>query len=102
MELPSGVRLCFTSCVGPRARSEVGEALRRAGYEVLGAHDPDQRIPSVIVFEAALAETADLIRAQSAQCVSGCWSSRLPASGSISRGGRDRPGRTHLRRAGRC
>jgi transcriptional regulator with GAF, ATPase, and Fis domain len=66
MGLPAEVRLCFASCVGWAHRHEVGDALRRAGHELAGPHDTNQQTPSVVVFENALAEASELVRAQRA------------------------------------
>src|SRR5215510_7990015 len=63
---PLWVRACFASCVGAQPRREITEALRDAGLEVAAARDPDPRIPSMVVFDAALAEALELIRAQGA------------------------------------
>jgi transcriptional regulator with GAF, ATPase, and Fis domain len=58
--------VCFASCVGVRGRSEITDALRGAGVELAALHDADPLTPSVIVFEASLAEALDLVRAQGA------------------------------------
>ncbi|HET7505495.1 MAG TPA: sigma 54-interacting transcriptional regulator [Kofleriaceae bacterium] len=70
MGVPERVRLCFASCVGRRQRDELSDALRVAGHEVANGaadeHELDPRVPSVVVFETALGEAIELVRAQSA------------------------------------
>jgi transcriptional regulator with GAF, ATPase, and Fis domain len=65
---PAGVRVCFASSVGARARSELALALASAGLEGAPPHDGDPRLPSLVVLEAADPDAIDLVRAQNA-CV---------------------------------
>ena len=66
MEGRARIRLCFASCVGASARSEIGDAVRLAGLEAAGPHDADPLVPSVIVFGTGLGEALELVRAQGA------------------------------------
>jgi len=62
MALPAWVRVGFASCVSSAERAELGDGLRRAGLAL--CDDDDPRIPSVVVFGAALGEALELVRAQ--------------------------------------
>jgi transcriptional regulator with GAF, ATPase, and Fis domain len=56
-----------SSCVGRRERDAVAAALSAAGYPVVGERDDDPRVPSVVVFTAALGEAIERVREQRAR-----------------------------------
>jgi transcriptional regulator with GAF, ATPase, and Fis domain len=62
---PAGVRVCFASA-DLDVQRPIAEALRAAGLELTGSDDSDPRIPSLVVFDTAIAEAVELVRAHSA------------------------------------